>query len=284
MRTHGALASLVATSFLAAPLAARAEAVTLRITSGGTIAVQGGAPGAPGVAPDAEIDAALLGDADPDAAIELPGDGDTEVNRTVAGGPGPGPAVPSRNHAKSNPELQLSFEGLNLFQQRFANGGNQFSVEPPDQALCVGNGFVVESVNDVLRVFDTAGNPVTGVVDLNSFYGYPAAIDRAAGRNGPSITDPICLFDQDTQRFFHVVLTLDRVGTTSALSGKNHLDVAVSSTADPRDPWTVYRIPVQNDGTDGTPDHGCFLNRALASLFWVFFFFQAEDGIRDANV
>jgi hypothetical protein len=257
MRTHGALALLVVTVFLAAPLAARAEAVTLRVTSGGTIAIQGGAQGTPGVAPDAEIDAALFGDTDPDAAIELPGDGDTEVNRTVASGPGPGPAVASRNHAKSNPELQLSFEGLNLFQQRFANGGNQFSVEPPDQALCVGNGFVVESVNDVLRVFDTAGNAVTGVVDLNSFYGYPAAIDRATGKDGPSITDPICLFDKDTDRFFHVVLTLDRVGTTAALSGKNHLDVAVSSTADPRDPWTVYRIPVQNDGTDGTPDHGC---------------------------
>jgi hypothetical protein len=24
------------------------------------------------------------------------------------------------------------------FHQRFANNGNQFSVEPPDQALCVG--------------------------------------------------------------------------------------------------------------------------------------------------
>jgi hypothetical protein len=265
MRTHGPLALFVGLlTFLALPREAHAAAVTLRVTAGGTTAIQGGAQGTPGVAPDLEIDAALLGDGDSDADLELPGDSGGGVNRTIAGGPGPGPAVASRHHAKSNPELQLSFEGLNLFQQRFANGGNQFSVEPPDQALCVGNGFVVESVNDVLRVFDTAGNAVTPVVDLNSFYGYPAAIDRATGKDGPSITDPICLFDKDTQRFFHVVLTLDRVGTTAALSGKNHLDVAVSSTADPRDPWIIYRIPVQNDGTDGTPDHGCFLNRALA--------------------
>ena len=52
-----------------------------------------------------------------------------------------------------NPELTLSFNGLNHRDQRLANGGNQFSLEPPDQALCVGNGFTVESVNSVLRVY-----------------------------------------------------------------------------------------------------------------------------------
>src|SRR5690242_16461083 len=39
-----------------------------------------------------------------------------------------------------SPGLTQSFHGLDGFDQRFANGGNQFSVEPPDQALCVGNG------------------------------------------------------------------------------------------------------------------------------------------------
>ena len=48
------------------------------------------------------------------------------------------------------------FGGLNHFDQRFAGTGDytntQFSLEPPDQALCVGNGFVVESVNTAIRV------------------------------------------------------------------------------------------------------------------------------------
>src|SRR6201996_3647836 len=56
----------------------------------------------------------------------------------------------------------------------------------------------------------------------------------------------------------HVVLTLDRATPTSqALSGKNHLDLAVSKTPNPLGAWTIYRIPVQDDGTDGTPNHGC---------------------------
>lgn len=159
--------------------------------------------------------------------------------------------------AARNPSVVTSFDGLNFRQQRLANGGNQFSVEPPDQGLCVGNGFVVETVNDVIRVFDTAGTPLLDVVDLNSFYGYPAQIDRTTGLQGPFVTDPSCYFDPDTERWFHVALTLDVVPETGDFIGSNHLDIAVSQTADPTGVWNIYRLPVQNDGTQGTPNHGC---------------------------
>ena len=42
-------------------------------------------------------------------------------------------------------------------------------------------------------------------------------------------------------------------------TGTNHLDLAVSQTADPTGLWTIYRLPVQDNGTDGTPDHKCSL-------------------------
>jgi hypothetical protein len=67
------------------------------------------------------------------------------------------PTVTPRLVAGSNPGLDRSFEGLNFFDQRFANNGNQFSIEPPDQGLCVGNGFVLETINDVLQVYSTGG-------------------------------------------------------------------------------------------------------------------------------
>jgi hypothetical protein len=179
--------------------------------------------------------------------------------------PGPGNSTRSGKKAKSNPEINAAFDGLNFRQQRLANNGNQFSVEPPDQGLCAGNGFVLESVNDVLNVYDAAGNQLLGVTDLNTFYGYPAAIKRGTpNRFGPSITDPSCLFDPDTQRWFHVVLTLDRINVdvnglslSQSLSGLNHLDIAVSNTSSPLGAWTIYRIPVQDDGTQGTPNHHC---------------------------
>jgi hypothetical protein len=228
----------------------------LQLQPAGTGTIQGTVAGIPGAVQGVEIDPAL--DLD-DQALPLTVSGGAVVNRTVATSTGIGPSAPSSKKAKSNPELITSFDGLNLFQQRFANGGNQFTVEPPDQALCVGNSFVLESVNDVIRVFDKSGGALVGVTDLNTFYGYPAAINRTTNplQFGPEITDPVCYFDQQTQRWFHVVLTLDRVGTTSALAGPNHLDIAVSQTSSPLGAWTIYQLPVQNNGTQGTPDHQC---------------------------
>jgi hypothetical protein len=208
-----------------------------------------------------EIDTALEGG---DADGGNGADNQSGVDRTIPGThTGKGRVVSSATKAKSNAGLGTHFQGLNFHDQRFANGGNQFSVEPPDQALCAGNGFVLESVNDVLQVYDTAGNALLNggqAVDLNTFYGYPAAIVRSgpnAGQRGPSITDPVCIFDQAIGRFVHVVLTLDHVGLTASTNGNNHLDIAVSNTGDPTGNWTIYQLPVQNNGTQGTPDHHC---------------------------
>jgi hypothetical protein len=212
-----------------------------------------------GVGP--ELDSAVIGnDSDSSTLNGTAGPG-IALNRSIASGPGSPMPHPGSARAESHPELQLSIDALNHFEQRFvAAGGNQFSVEPPDQGLCVGNGFALETVNDVLRVFDTAGNPLSAPAALNGFYGYAPAIDRTKSppQFGPEITDPSCLFDRGTQRWFHVVLTLDRVSNlTQALAGTNHLDIAVSTTSSPLGTWNVYSIPVQNDGTQGTPDHNC---------------------------
>jgi hypothetical protein len=149
-----------------------------------------------------------------------------------------------------------SFTGINLYQQRYvASGGNQFSLTPPDQGLCVGNGFVVETVNDTIRVFDTTGKALTHPIGLNAFYGYPFEINRTTGRYGPLPTDPSCYYDPQYGRWFHVVLTLDVDRKTGSLTLANHLDIAVSKTSNPLQGWVFYHLPVQDDGTQGTPTH-----------------------------
>lgn len=190
----------------------------------------------------------------------------TIVNRSLSQGSGSGVSVTGAKRAKSNPQFNAGFEGLNLYQQRFARRGNQFTVEPPDQALCVGNGFEVEAVNDVLNVYNSAGqsalpdntatNLVGGLprdvghaVDLNSFFGYAPAINRTTGARAQFVTDPSCLYDAATQRFFVVVLTLESF-PNGGFTQVNHLDLAVSNTSNPTATWSIYRTDVTNDGTN----------------------------------
>jgi hypothetical protein len=154
--------------------------------------------------------------------------------------------------------LTRSFHALDGFDQRYANNGNQFSVEPPDQGLCAGNGYVFEVVNDVLRVYKPSGAAASGITDLNTFYGYKPAVNRTTGVIGPQVTDPTCLFDASTQRWFVTALTYEADPATGAPTGPNHLDVAVSKTANPLGGYRIYRLPVQDDGTQATPKHkGC---------------------------
>ncbi|MET9273628.1 hypothetical protein [Kribbella sp. NPDC003557] len=170
------------------------------------------------------------------------------------------PRVKSSAVAVSNPDVLASVNGLTHRDQRLANGGNQFSLEPPDQALCVGNGYTVEATNSVLRVRSSAtAAALTGVQDLNTFFGYPAAIDRTTGVIGPQVIDPVCLYEPDHQRFVVALTTLGSLPDGS-FTGKNTIDLAVSNTGNPTGAWTIYHVPAQNDGTDGTPDHGCTLD------------------------
>ena len=248
-----AVAAAVAIAALLVAGVASAATITKNIPSAGTIAV----PNAP--APQAgvsgglpEIDSSTL-DADPLAQ-------GATVNRGNSGGRFDHHGRHGDRHQNANPKLLQSFDGLNFFDQRFANGGNQFSVEPPDQGLCVGNGKVVEIVNDVYQVFDTRGHALTNPIDVNSLFGYPAAINRSTGAYGPDVFDMSCLYDSQTRTFFVLGSVLDRVGTTSALSGTSHVDIGVAK--DPTSSYTFYRIDTTNDSPlctlDGTTPGPCF--------------------------
>ena len=160
------------------PAYAAVSSTIVPLTLGGSSSFASGTATGDAVLDTEEFDEATMGDADASDAEDFGEGVDQGVPGTVTGH---GRAIGPNKRAKSNPALGTHFEGLNLHDQRFANGGNQFSVEPPDQALCAGNGFLLEAVNDVLQVYDTSGTPLLNggaAVDLNTFYGYPAAIVR----------------------------------------------------------------------------------------------------------
>jgi hypothetical protein len=132
------------------------------------------------------------------------------------------------------------FTGLTHRDQRLANGGNQFSHEPPDEGLAVGNGFVLQAVNSALNIYDT-----TGVVQLvrplalTELFGLPPELNRTTGEVNTSVGDPICLFDPETQRWF--VVAWAQLNTRAGVPlRKSKLFLAVSQTSDPREAYSVY--------------------------------------------
>jgi hypothetical protein len=148
------------------------------------------------------------------------------------------------------------FDGLTHRDQRLASNGNQFSTEPPDQGLAVGNGFVLETINTALRVRRSDGSTASATVALNAFFGLPVAINRTTGVFGPFTSDPRAYFDIDTQRWFVTMLEIDQDPVTGAFLGHSEVMFAVSTTADPTGTWSIFSIDATN--VTGTPDHaGC---------------------------
>ena len=177
------------------------------------------------------------------------------------------------------------FDGLNHFDQGHAGTGayanSQFSLEPPDQGLCVGNGFVLESVNVALQVFNSAGSALTAPEALNQFFGVAPEFSHT-GVIGDFLSDPKCNYDVATRRWFITILQIDppglcNVGDFGSVvpcpGSRAHTFVAVSQSADPTGSWNLFSIDATDDGLNGTPNHAnsiitcpCFGDQPLLGM------------------
>jgi len=171
---------------------------------------------------------------------------DIVIEEEIGGAPGAGPTVaaPLDFPTVANTAVALvnrgffGFDALDHLDQRNAGTGlftnTQFSLEPPDQALCVGNGFVVESVNTAIAVFKTNGARIAGPTALNQFFALaPEVIRTPPVRFGDFTSDPRCYFDRATNRFFVILLQIDVDPATGNFTGPSHQLIAVSKTGDP---------------------------------------------------
>jgi hypothetical protein len=185
--------------------------------------------------------------------------------RGGAGGAAPNPR--SAPVVASTPGLR-GFPGL-----RAADNGTGSNFEPPDQALCVGGGQVMEAVNAALTVYSTNGTRQIPVVSLNEFFGI---------RDGQPILrivfDPSCQFDQQVRRWFVVATEVD-VDLRSGTPTGSHLFLAVSKTADATSGYAIFAVTTTaGDATDqgcpcvddfpaiGADAHGLFVTTNRKTL------------------
>lgn len=159
----------------------------------------------------------------------------------------------------------FGFDGLSHYDQRFAGTGvytnTQFSTEPPDQALAVGNGYVLEAINAALAVYKTDGTVVAAPMPVNQFFGLAPAIIRSNLTFGPSLSDPRAYYDAPSRRFFVEEWGTDTDPATGAATGASFIKLAVSQTSNPAGGYTLYTFDttfdptLASDPTTGQPIH-----------------------------
>ncbi len=170
--------------------------------------------------------------------VESPSDGNSFASQATLPATHPMAIVPASG--------SFGFAGITHFEQRNANDGNQFSVEPPSPGVAVGNGYVLEGVNNAVQVYSTLGTPLLPVVvSTNQLFGVSPAINRSTNVNGVFPTDIRVFYDPPVNRWF----VLQRVLANDAFGNplpQSYYLLAVSQTGDPTETYNIYTIDTTN--------------------------------------
>ncbi len=127
-------------------------------------------------------------------------------------------------------------------------------VEPPDQGLCAGNGYVMEMNNMVVQLYNSAtmaplsqhGMALERLFDAPEVFG-------AANTGSFSVQgDPRCYYTQSTHRWFASQIWLTEADHSPTFKWAGEF-VAASTTTRPTGSWRVYFLPDQFNaqGVDG---------------------------------
>ena len=188
-----------------------------------------------------------------------------------------GPAIPSgtmQTPTVSNPGYD-GFTGLTArddAESLPASAGYGASGEPPDQALCTGNGYVMEATNIVLAIYsagsshDLVGHPT----NLAAFYG-------SANTDGLTLGDPRCLYDVPSGKW--IVTSLVYANgvapncTPSSVGCKSFVYIAVSQTSDPGGAYNIFKLDISDAGRNNKPQCPCLGDQPVlgadANSVWI---------------
>jgi hypothetical protein len=114
--------------------------------------------------------------------------------------------LPSSLVATGNADVVAAANGLTMGSA--ANGGSQFSLEPPDQALASAETSWSGREQPSSLCWLRGDQRASRRQDINTFFGYPAAVNRTTGVIGPNVIDPRWHYDPDNNRFMVVITTL----------------------------------------------------------------------------
>ncbi len=185
----------------------------------------------------------------------------------------PVPSPPSTTISADQLPGFAGWDSLSHRDQRYANNGQQFSLEPPDQGVCASTDFVMAGVNTAEQIYD-AGSPfgvvgtqkLVALITENQFFLFPPELTRPDPTGGggppfgPFLSDPKCYFDKDTNRWFHTILKIEQDVNTGAFLPSAQTELAVSKGPDPTKTWNIYEF---NSTDANRPNCPCFGDQPL---------------------
>ncbi len=146
-----------------------------------------------------------------------------------------GPSTTSNGASKGS--LLANFDGVNAIQNSVATGGQD--LEPPDEGLGAGGGYVGNFVNVTGAFYTTGGATAAAPFALYSFFLEPSTVN---------LSDPRITYDASTHTWFADLFEYN-------FAGESHEDLAVNTGNPVTGTWTIFTI----DSTDAaTPNCPCF--------------------------
>ncbi len=144
-------------------------------------------------------------------------------------------------------------------------------IEPPDQGLCSGNGYVMEVNNMVVQMYNSSSmTPLSAHgMALEKLFNAPEVFGGAGTGTLSVQGDPRCYFDPQTNRWFASQIWLTEIGASAQFGWAGEF-VAVSTSPVPTGSWHVYFIPDQFNaqGVDhcNTTTNPCFGDQPLLGV------------------
>jgi hypothetical protein len=192
------------------------------------------ATAAQGASPDVNRAAPAPHVVDPQAAAHRPA-GTAPTSPTAAADP-----VTSKNVSREG-----GFVGLTGPAQAAANGG--LDLEPPDQGLCAGRGYVTEFINNALTIYQPDGVQLLPVIPSYAIFKQPSTA---------FFSDPRCYYDAPTQRWFLQEFIVGTVGANGKSTSPSLQFLAVSDTSDPTGSYSIWSIDTTDAATANCPCFG----------------------------
>jgi hypothetical protein len=174
-------------------------------------------------------------------------------NARAAARPGPAPLVASAAAVNSQSSgdngssgrVLRHFNGVSSLDSEVTNFTAKF--EPPDTALCEGNGFVLEPVNSAYRIYRTNGTSIAGPFNINDLF-------HLDGHEFTS--DPRCYYDPTTNTWFATILWIATAGPN--FGNESALYISVNPSGDPTTAWTTYKIKTTHPDAPASYQCPCF--------------------------